>query len=189
MKTKVLLLAAAIALAACGDDDPTGPNGVSGAVSFSYVGAGAANATVYDANGTPPLNFDNSTTSWAVGGVSSTEGQTVVIASLPKTGNRWDQLVLGIDRATVGSSPFGTSCEDEETCTVLFVTFGTDQQGSEFSHFCSLSAGTVTISAISSTNVTGTFSGTGSCITLDGDETPFTITNGSFNVGVRSMLL
>ena len=189
--SKIFLVAGAIALAGC-SDDPTSPNtGVSGSLSFSYTGAGATSATSFSASGAAPsdVNGNAGTNSWAVGGVSAADVQTVIVASVPKTSTTWDQTVIGIDRTTVGTSAIGSSCTDENSCTGVFVTFGTNQAGTAFTYFCSLTSGSVTISAISSTNVTGTFSGTGTCFTSSsGTPTSFAITNGTFNVGITSQL-
>jgi hypothetical protein len=189
--SSILALSCALAVAGC-SDDPTSPNtGVSGSLSFSYTGAGATSATTYSASGTAPSNIEtnNGNTSWAVGGVSTADNQVVVVASVPKTSTTWDQIVIGIDRSTTGTSTISSSCSDEDSCTGVFVTFGSNQSGTAFANFCTLTSGTITITALSSTNVTGTFSGTGTCISSFGaTPTNFTVTNGVFNVGVTTQL-
>ena len=182
--------AAAFGLALLGcSDNPNEPVGASGSLSFSYTGAGATSSTTYSASGTAPLNLDGGTNAWAVGAVSATENQSVVVASVPKSSTTWDQVVIGIDRASIGTSNVSADCTDEESCTGtgVFITFGSNSSGSSFTYFCTLATGTVTISTLSSTSMTGSFSGSGVCATPTGVETAFTITNGTFNVGITQI--
>lgn len=193
-----LVLACGIALAACGGDDPTEPTGASGSLSFSYVGAGAANSTTYSASGTIPssvgaeFNGSLGTSSWAAGAFNSTQNYSVIGAVIPKTSTTWDITEVLVNRATVGTSQISAECSDPEVtgCTGVFVMFNFNPNGDTSTAFCFLTTGSVTVSGISASNITGTFSGTGSCFNgTTGAESPFSITNGSFNVGVSNQLL
>ena len=190
MRFKVALLACSVALLGC-SDDPVSPTGVSGSLSFSYTGAGATASTTFNANGAIPTNIGNSfgTGSWAAGSVSQTSNYVVIGGSIAKTSTTWDLTSIGIARKTVGTSTIDSSCDEEEECTGVFVSFNQGQSDNAFTHYCWLTSGSVTISAISSTNITGTFSGSGFCYSHTGAETAFTVTNGSFNVGVTTQLL
>ena len=194
-----LVLACGITLAACGGYDPTEPTGVSGSLSFSYQGGGSANSATYNASGTIPSNVGGEfngnslgTSSWAAGAYSTTQNYAVVGAAIPKTSTQWDITEVVINRTTVGTSQISADCSDPEntTCTGVFVMFNFNPNGDTSTSFCFLTTGSVTVSAISASNMTGTFSGTGSCFNgTTGAESPFTITNGTFNVGVSNQLL
>jgi hypothetical protein len=180
-------MACGIALASCGGDDPTEPTTVSGSLAYSYTGAGATSATAYSASGSIPLNVTNNfgTNSWAAGSVNSTNSETDIAASVPRGNNTWDLTVITINRTTAGTAQINASCT-AANCTEVAVIFGSSQTESSFTYFCELTTGSVTISSISSSNATGTFSGTGTCTSATGVTTNFTVTSGTFNVGLTS---
>jgi hypothetical protein len=178
-----------VALAGC-SDDPVSPTGtVSGSLSFNYTGAGTTSSTAYSASGNVPTNVGTTfgTSSWAAAGVDATAGETAVIASVPKTTTTWDLTVITAARTTTGTSNINANCT-ANACTTVTVFFGSNQSETAFTFFCELTSGTVNITAISSTNVTGTFSGSGTCETPTGASTPFTVTNGTFNTGISTQL-
>jgi hypothetical protein len=193
--SSILALAFGVALAGCSDDllpaDPLG------SLSFTYTGAGAATATTYSASGTIPATVNNGTNSslgtvpWAAGSVDQTSNFTIIGASVPKTSTTWDLTQVVATRTTVGTSPIAANCDDPEVmdCTGVMVFFGLNPNGDTFTRFCALSTGSVTISAISSTKITGTFSGTGTCFTPAGITSNFTVTNGIFDVLITNQLL
>jgi hypothetical protein len=186
-------------VAACGGDDPTEPTGVSGSMAFSYQGAGSTNATTFNASGAIPLSVGGETNSnnlgtsaWAAGAFSTTQNYAVVGGVIPKTSNTWDVAQVIVNRSTVGTNQISVDCSDPEvtTCTGVFLMTGLNPNGDSLASICYLTTGSVTISAISTANITGTFSGTGTCYNgLTAAESPFTVTNGTFNVGVTSQLL
>ena len=187
------LVVCGLALLGC-SDDPVSPTGVSGSLAFSYTGAGATSATTYSASGTIPLNIGSTSnfgsSAWAAGSVDPTSDFVAIGAAIPKGSATWDITSIGIARKTVGSSSIEDCDIDAEECTSVIVIFGQGQNQNSFSQGCVLTTGTVTITAISSSNITGTFSGTGSCLSgTTGAETAFTVTNGTFNVGVTTQLL
>jgi hypothetical protein len=190
----VLLLAFSVPLVGC-SDDPVSPI-VTGSLSYSYTGAGATSATSFNASGAIPttvgsVNGSLGTAAWASGSFDQTDNYTVIGASIPKTSSTWDLTVVNVTRTTPGTTPISASCDDPETtdCTGVFVFFNFNPNGDSFTHLCALDNGNVTISAISSTNITGTFSGSGICLTPLGAISSFTISNGTFNVGVNAQLL
>jgi hypothetical protein len=184
------VLALGVVLAGCGDS-PTEPTlGVSGSTSFTYTGAGAANATSYSASGAVPANFETTwgSSSWAAGGVDGT-AETDIIASVPRTSSTWDVAIITINRTTPGTSTISSSCT-ANVCTSVSVIFNASQDLlTSYSYFCTLTTGSVTISSASATNATGTFSGSGTCVNSADVESAFTITNGSFNVGISDLVL
>jgi hypothetical protein len=176
-----------VALAGC-SDDPVSPTGsVSGSLSFNYTGAGATSSTAYTASGNVPANVQTTfgTSSWAAGGVDAAAGETAVIAAVPKTSTTWDITLLTAARTTTGASTINASCT-ASACTTVTVIFGSNQSETSFTFLCELTTGSVNITAISSTNITGTFNGTGTCETPTGASTPFTVTNGTFNTGIST---
>jgi hypothetical protein len=187
--TRALFVVLGVALASCSDNTTEPTIGASGSLSFSYTGAGAASATQYSATGAIPSNFgvNNGSSAWAAGFTDASTTQTGVVAFVPKGGNTWDETIISINRATVGSSTIGTCTADN--CTEVAVMFGANQNETNFTYSCTLTTGTVNITAISSTNVTGTFSGTGTCFQAGATgTTAFAVTNGTFNVGLTAIL-
>lgn len=189
--TRALSLVLAVTVAGC-SDSPNEPEtvGVSGSLSFTYNGAGAATATQYSATGAIPSNFgtNNGSQPWAAGAVDASSNATIVYAFVPNGSNSWNWSYIQINRTTVGSSTIDPSCSSS-TCTEFGVWFGMNSNGTNYTYICTLMSGTVNITAISATNATGTFSGTGQC-DVAGSTTPttFTVTNGNFNVGLTSIL-
>jgi hypothetical protein len=193
--SKAVLLVLGVALLGCSDDkDPTSPT-ITGSLSFLYTGAGATNATTYSASGAIPSTVGSGsslgTAAWASGSINQAENYSVIGAAIPKTASSWDITSINVTRTTAGTTPISSSCDDPEatTCTGVFVVFNLNPNGDSFTHLCSLDNGSVTITAISSTNITGTFAGSGICLTPLGAISSFTITNGTFNVGVNAQLL
>ena len=185
MKLRAFVALSAIALAGCGDS--TEPD--ASTLSFSYTGAGAANATTFSATGEIPANFAVAPTpgssAWAAAGVDPSSNYSAVLAIKPLTSTSWHLFGIGVTRKTVGTSPIDAICDDESTnCTGVFMFLG-NPDGDDFQYFCALTSGTVTITTITESRMAGTFSGTGYC-EQDFVETPLTITNGQFNVAISS---
>ena len=185
-----LVLAAAVA--GCSDSNEPGTTGVAGQFTFSYTGAGVANATTFTANGAMPTNaiVNNGTNPWSVGYVdaSATAPSTTIIGVVPRSSTTWDMALVNIDRTTVGTSNISSTCT-ADNCTSVGVAFGSNQNETNYLYSCTLTSGTVNLTTINATTAAGTFSGTGTCFNSQtGAETPFTVTNGSFNVGITSQL-
>ena len=186
--SRAFLVLLGAALAGCGSDGPTENTvGAAGSLSFTYTGAGAASATQYSATGAIPANptVNNGSQPWAAGGIDGSS--TVVWAVIPKSSNAWDMTFINIARTTQGSSTIDPNCSSAD-CTDVAVWFGANNNETNFTYYCLLTTGTVNITAISSTTITGTFSGSGTCAAAAGGETPFTVTNGTFSVGITTLL-
>ena len=155
---KVFPFAACVALlTACGSDS-TGPSSVtvSGSLSFSYTGAGAASSTPFSANGTSPtdtLTFGSS--SWA-GGSTETAGELDILAVNPVSATTWNVGVI-----TVASQATGAFTINAQTCsttcnTVSFLVGATGTpetlSAGSFQFLCELTTGTITVASINSTN-------------------------------------
>jgi hypothetical protein len=190
MRITSVVAACAIVLVACSDS--TEPAATS-SLSFSYTGAGAPAATLFTAAGSIPLNLALTgtlgTTPWAAGAIDPASNNSFVAGVIPKTSTTWDFTSIGVGLKTVGTSPIDANCGlDSANCTGVIVFFGASANDESFQFICNLASGSVTISAISATNIAGTFSGTGSCFNSLDVETPFTVTNGAFDVAISSQL-
>lgn len=176
-----------VALAGCGSDSPTETTvGASGSLSYNYTGAGASGSTQFSATGAIPSNVavNNGSQPWAAGGVDGTS--TVVWAVIPKSSNNWDMTFINIERTTAGTATISPSCTSN--CADVGVWFGANNNETNYTYYCALTTGSVTISTITATTATGTFSGSGTCAAAAGGETPFTVTNGTFSVGLTALL-
>ena len=184
MQLKHWLVGLCVGVAACGGDSEPAVT-VSGSLSFSYTGAGSTSST-YSASGNMPANptvsFGNA--QWAAGS-TGTAGEVDVAAAIPKTATTWDITAIRIARTTVGSATINPNCTG--TCTEVAFIVGATQTETTFSSLCTLTSGTVALATISATRATGTFSGSGTCISGAGVMLAFTITSGSFDVGLTSV--
>ncbi|HYH80194.1 MAG TPA: hypothetical protein VEX86_10360 [Longimicrobium sp.] len=185
---KTALAGAVAVLAACSDstgNDNPGP----GSLSFSYSGARAGG---YSANG-EFVGRDTTFTKqpFAVGARSRQAGQGMLglLSYQPVTASAGTMVVMAMPEVS-GSGSFDfadESCLDEDftACPLGFVVFDTnpDLLEDENSQFFIFSSGTVNIQSTSGGRLRGTFSGTAE--TLFADST-ITITNGTFDVPVRS---
>lgn len=182
-----LLLAA---LAACGSDNPAGPDGADAPSSVSFVYGGSSNqGTVngaYQAAGDPSLLTAPITQTWALGQRVSGEtllrvGSNVARGAQQQADFAW----VTIPRLTVGTVPINGTCPGEDCAGVfLALAVSTDVAVSQARYSCALNEGTIRVASISGDRARGTFSGTGSCLAAPGyvDLDQFTITNGTFDV-------
>ena len=180
------MLAALSLLAACGSDGPTSVNGaISGSVAFTYTGGGGGS---YNATGSIASSASDATaraTTWSAGYTDATDNSTNIVSNLATSATLSNMAVIVINRRTVGSSTINTTCQPTTTttCSFLALIIGQNASGSTFAFSCTLDAGTVAIASISATKVTGTFSGTGTCINgTTFASTTFVVTNGTFDV-------
>jgi hypothetical protein len=181
MKARVIVAAALAALLGCSDS--TGPSGTNGTITFTFAGGTFTVSAAAPAEGSAPSN-----TNMAAGAIDASVGQTYVMGAKALGGDAYDFLVIGMSRTTVGTSPVEADCDPEgDTCSglVFMQNFG----GESFGTMCALSTGTLAITEVTSTRVKGTFSGTGLCINDLEEESPFTVTNGTFNVALTAAIL
>lgn len=180
-----VLAALALAVASCSDSS-TEPTGLTGSLSFTY-GSTLATGTSYSASGALPTSETNQATQeWAAGFRDDQENQIGVVASRPRTGGQFDLALLSIERVTPGTSTINVNTCDVD-CTDLVVIFNTNQSGTSSQEvYCFLETGSVTVASVSSSRISGTFSGSGTCGTVQGTEAAFTVSNGSFNAPIIS---
>jgi hypothetical protein len=187
----LLVGAAAVVLAACGMTDPNHLETelMPGALSFDFTGAGASGSTSFNATGiVSSVDPEWGTTPLAVATVSSLGNTVTIVAGTPKSGTKWDQVFLKVKRVAAGVAPIDTTCFGISSCggTTIQIEFSADHAISlEMTPYtCALTRGTVSIVTITERRISGTFSGTGLCTTPANATSPFTVTNGSFDVGV-----
>jgi hypothetical protein len=181
-------VAALVFAVSCGSDGPSEPTGTSGTFTFNFGGTMVSGS--YSASGSLPSN-GSTAQAWAAGFNDTTDDYIGIVAVAPRTGAgaRYDQVILAVDRNTTGSTSIDVGCDPDGTaiCTGMLLWYNISDAGGLGEVLCVLETGTVTIASVSSSRVTGSFSGNGICVAQDdGDEGTFTVTNGSFNVPLVS---
>jgi hypothetical protein len=184
-RTRILIVAGLSLLAAC--KDSTSPNtiGASGSVSFTYAGG---NSGSYSASGgITSTTTPDFTRNWAAGARDQATTSIAIASVQAQANNTHDTFIMVIPRQTAGNATVSVNCTETATttCAALLVSFGESNTNDQvFQRACGLDSGTLTITSISSTRVSGTFSGTGTCFTSTGGTSSFTVTNGSFDVAL-----
>jgi len=183
------LIACLSLLAACGSDNPTAPVAASGTVTFNYSGAGGGS---YSASGSLLSTASSGTaqsTTWSTGWKDNADGSTNVASNVAVTSTVANFFGIVINRQTTGTATIDPNCQSTNTtaCTDVILFIGFNANSGAFNFVCALESGSVVIATISASKVTGTFSGTGTCVSSTGAPSTFTITNGSFDVPLQAM--
>lgn len=191
VKHRSLAVLAALAFAASCSDGPNEPTvNASGSVTFAYNGGTLVNAGSYSASGgLPASETAQATQQWAAGFRDTQNSNNIgVVASVPRTGNRFDMAMLVFDRSTAGSSTIDPNCSADNCAALIFMYNFSQSETATGEVMCGLETGTLTLATVSATRATGSFSGSGSCISFDdfNTESTFTVTNGSFDVPLIS---
>jgi len=176
---RIALIASLTLLASCGDK-ATGVVDLSGFLMFAYSGGMTGN---YSAQGIlPTVTADINTTDWAASDLGT--GTVFASAIMKRDATSHDYAQLTIRRTTAGTETLTAACAS--TCSRLYVMFGApnSSSGALFLKECTMTVGTITITAISSKRVSGTFSGTGTCTAFGGAPTAWTVTNGTFDTAI-----
>ena len=180
-----LCLALLLPLAACGDDDPVGPERT-GSLSFAYSGDASSTFSV---SGEPKLNSNgHPQNGFAVAGTD--DGDVFVAGFRIGQGSKFDLLeieleaVTGPRTITVCPQPSGSGCP----LVVFYLGFNPDGDTSDRRYV--LTSGSVTVSAIGAERVRGSFNGTGILLDpttgLPNFTRTITISNGQFDAPVRN---
>ena len=181
VQKRVAIVAAFAVLSGCGGK-ATGLVDLAGSFSLTYSGGGLSGS--WSANAAMPSSSgDQATIAWAASDLGT--GTVFTTSMQPRTATTHDLAILTTRRRTVGTETLSAGCSSN--CSRLYVMFGSPNPGSSemFLQECTMTVGTITISAISSNRVTGTFSGTGTCTNFfGGGSTAFTVTNGSFDTAI-----
>lgn len=188
---RVPIIATLSLLVACGDKSPTDVNAgiVSGTVSFTYTGAAGGSFSATGGIASIATAAAHATT-WATGWNDNSLGTTNIVANVPRAGGLADFAVIIINSLTTGPNTIDAMCSsDTPSCNMVILAMGATSAGSMPSTECLLESGTITVSAISSTNATGSFSGVGFCFSLSNPSvtSDFVVTNGSFNVPLQAI--
>lgn len=177
------------ALAGCGGDGPTEPAAIAGSMSFTYSGAASGSFAV---SGDPRPGGDGATGLWFngpprmlfVGGVkmhSATRGTFMDLmlpdVTAPRSFSLDDEACLDFDAV----------------CPVVIfapdVAVGqpslSPETGIEEAYF--FTSGTVVVTSVSGSRVSGTFAGTAETTPLQGASKSIAVSNGKFDVEIRSL--
>lgn len=180
------LVATLSLLAACGGDSVTSPidAALSGTVAFNFTGGGGGSFGATGAITSAALASSPFTTTWAAGYKDATDKTTNIAANVPKSATTSDFVAITFNGQTASTGNISPSCIDSSTttCNAVGLLLGHSSSGSTFTSFCALMSGSITLSSISSTNATGSFSGSGTCVTATGTSSAWVVTNGTFNV-------
>ena len=187
MNRSIVALLALAVTASCGDGgtDP-GDLAASGTVAFSYNGGSLLAAGSYSATGGMPLTSnDIESHTWAAGYRDPDENNNLAVMGSVSRSSRYDWALMYFDRSTAGTSTIDIDCTANACAGMVFWYNQSDGSATAGEVYCGLETGTMTIATISNTRATGTFSGTGTCFTLDAvTESSFTVTNGTFDVPI-----
>lgn len=177
MPSKKLLVAALAMLAGCspaiGPDLPE----EAGMLAFSYSGGVTG---MFSASGV--FSTDVGAANYAVGGRAS--NGTVIVASLPRTATTSDLVDMMIPRLTSGSSLVDVACLTADCARLVLLLGSPNADDGDAAQVCRLTMGTLTITTISDSRATGTFSGTGQCTSSTLATTEFAVTGGTFDVAL-----
>lgn len=151
-------------------------------VSFTYSGPVSGS---YHTRGTLQQQSDFLKQNGATGALES--GELEVQALLQRGASSVDILTFSVPRTTAGVETITESCPPGSGCARLLLGLGQPHaDGGQALQSCSLTQGSIRVTAISDGRATGEFSGTGSCISDRGEVTDgFAVSAGSFNVPLR----
>lgn len=180
------VLASLAVLVACGSDSGTNPvvTVTSGSVSFSYTGGGGGSYNATGGISSATLASTPYTTTWAAGYRDATDNSTNIASNIARTATTSDLAVITIKGQTATTGTIAVSCVATGTvaCNSVSLLIGQSSSGATFSSICSLESGSITLASISSTNATGSFSGSGTCFSSAGATSAWVVVNGAFNV-------
>lgn len=183
---RLAVLVSLAALMACGSDSVTNPiNAVtSGSLSFNYTGGGGGSYNATGGISSATLASTPYTTTWAAGYKDATDNSTNIASNIPRTSTTSDVVVITIKGQTATTGTINVNCVTSGTvaCNSVNLLLGQSSSGATFSNICSLESGSVTLASISSTNATGSFSGSGMCFSSAGTTSAWVVINGAFNV-------
>ncbi|CAN5489483.1 hypothetical protein BH09GEM1_BH09GEM1_10850 [soil metagenome] len=173
-------------LAACGSGSVTNSIDVatSGSLSFNFTGGGGGTYNATGGISSATLASTPYTTTWAAGYKDTNDNSTNIAANVPRTSTTSDFAAITFKGQAAATVSIANSCTATTTvaCNSVSLLIGQSSSGAVFTSFCTLTSGTITIASISSTNVSGSFSGAGTCVTSTGSSTTWIVTNGSFSV-------
>lgn len=155
-------------------------------MSFTYTGAGGGSFTA--SGGAPAIAASIGNASWSAGIRDDGATQLGVFGVRARGGGRYDMMVIGISRLTVGSASVEANCDPDlgEACSGFVFITNISETDDEFDFTCVPTTGTLSITAISSSRAEGTFTGSGQCFNEALQFSNFTVVNGEFDVPLLS---
>ena len=183
---RIAVVACLALLSSCGSSSATDVinSAISGSLSFNYTGGGGGSYSATGAITSAALASNPYTTTWAAGFKNASNNSTIIAANIPKTGTTSDYAGINVRGQSTGTVNIDPNCvvTGASTCSAVILIVGKGASTATFSNTCLLTSGSITIASLSSTNATGTFSGSGTCSTPTGNGSAWVVTNGSFNV-------
>lgn len=184
MKSRILLAALPLAVffAACGD--PSGPGGEppgadESRIAINYTGAVSG---TFVATGGPDVAVVPARQTFAVAN-RVTDGALEVTAYKQNGTSSFNVASITVPQPAVGQVAVDRFCGADQCPEVTLALELGHTTGSAARYTCHLDEGTIRISALSSTRVKGSASGTGICIPgSGGDFVDFQVTSGTFEV-------
>jgi hypothetical protein len=163
------LFLGALLVTVAGCSDSTGLGALSGDLSFSHSGATSG---TFNASGSV-LVTDPNTATWAAAARDNSAQSIAIAAHIARPSNTSDEIAIDFPQLTPGTVTVANGAG-------VGITFGRPQTGNP-AWSCALASGSVTVTSVSSTRISGTFSGSGGCVSASGSPAAFTVTNGSFD--------
>lgn len=173
----------ASALAGCGSDSTTGPQGAlpAGTLSFNHEGAVSGSFSVTGAL-TGTMHQSLSSGGFAVGARDAAVPAMGIYAFRLTEAGRLDQVSIVMEGAEPGTYAITDGADCVSQCAGVIMSFGQDAEAGEQGRHFALTSGTVVVTRVSDGKLEGTFSGTGIEYFGTGDDTGITIANGTFSV-------
>jgi hypothetical protein len=155
-------------------------------MSFTYTGAGGGS---FSASGAAPAvgaNIGNASASFGFRDDAAT--QLGVFGVRARGGGRYDAMILGISRLTVGSASVEVDCDPSlgDACSGFVFMTNISEADDEFDFICAATTGTLSITSISGSRAEGTFTGSGQCFNESLQFSNFTVVNGEYDVALLS---
>ena len=178
---RALLVAVFALVASCSDSEPDG-FGASGTVTFNLTGVPGG---PWNVSGRPPVGQSQAfTTSWSAGLRNDGDGILTIVSNRAQGDDVTDNVLISIPRLTPGTEDIDLSACTGNECAEFGLLLGWDLETDDIDYSCELTAGSLTISSISSSRAAGTFSGFGTCIDSNFDSFDITVNSGTFDVGI-----
>lgn len=177
----VLAVLSTLVFVSCGGDNPQGPQIPATGVSFTFSGGGGGTFAV---TGDVPTGTEGiGSRDWAAGLRNLEDNAYVIQALRARGGGRYDLAIAYITRTTVGSTSITAGCNpDVAACSIVQFGVNMSEADENYNFICIVTAGSISLSEITSARIKGSFSGTGICFTPSGGSSAFSVTNGNFDV-------
>ncbi|HEX8394043.1 MAG TPA: hypothetical protein VF665_17000 [Longimicrobium sp.] len=168
----------ALAMVAACENAPTGTDELTGGLAFTYASDNSPIGGTFNANGA--LSSNPQSGSWAA---AAREGGDAAVVANEVLGQVINTAIINLPGVRTGAVTISEHCE-EDCASLSFVVeqvIGDDAD----TYVCDMTSGNIYVTTLSADRVKGTFSGTGSCFSLEEPNEPsIRITNGMFDTPV-----